>query len=125
MKQYSVNIQVDFDKPRVMPPCKGSKRPWNAIGYIRNFYCSDGSKDKAKQMAFDFVNANETFPEACRFKCVHIAWMHGLTSRDQIPGGLTQAMFEKRHDHGIWYDSGKQYYVSDADCAAAWTEEDS
>jgi len=125
MKQYSVSIQVDFDEPRVMPPGKGSKAPWNAIGYFRYFYCSDVSKDKAKQMALDFVNTNETGPEACRFRCDHIAWMRGLTSRDQIPGRLTQEMFEKRHEHGIWYDSDKQYYVSEADSAASWTDEDS
>lgn len=112
-----------------MPPSKGSKSPWNAIGYFRYFFCSDGSKEKAKQMALDFAKVNETNPETCRFRCDRIAWMRWLTSKDQVSGGLmeplTQEMFERRHERGIWYDSGKQYYVSEADAAAAWAEEDS
>ena len=129
MKQYSVDIQVDFDAPRAMLLGEGIKGPWRAVGYFRYFYCSDESKDKAKQMVLKFVRANETDPEKCRFRCDHIAWMRGLISKDQIGNGfvgpLTQEMFEKRHNHGIWCDSGKQYYVSEADSVASWTEEDS
>lgn len=128
MKQYSVDIQVDFEEPRVMPPGKGSKSPWRAIGYFRYFYCSDRSKDKAKQQVLDFTRMDEVAPETCRFRCDRIAWMRGLISMDQIGGGLmpslTKEMYGRRHECGIWGDSGKQYYVSEAD-AAAWEEEDS
>ena len=129
MKHYSVDIQVDFDAPRVMSSGKGRTGPWRAIGYLRYFFCSDSSKEKAKQQVLDFVRADETEPETCRFKCVRIAWMRTLTSMDQIAGGcmspLTKEMFERRHEYGIWCYSDKQYYVSDADAYAAWVEEDS
>jgi hypothetical protein len=128
MKQYSVDIQVDFDEPRVMPPRKRGRGAWRAVGYFRYFYCSDGSKDKAKQMVLDFARANEADPETCRFRCDRIAWMRGLTSMDQIGGGLMESLtgetFERRHECGIWCDSGQHYYVSDADAAASWTNED-
>ena len=112
-----------------MPPGKGSKGPWRAVGYFQYFFCSDKSKEKAKQMALDFVRANEADPETCRLRCDRIAWMRGQTSREELAGccmgELTQEMFERRHDHGIWFHSDKQYYVSEADSAASLTEEDS
>ena len=118
MKQYSVDIQVDFEEPRLIPPGKGNKQALRAVGYFRYFYCSAGSKDKAKQMALDFVRFHETHPKTCRFRCDRVAWMRGLTSVDQLAHtmmGLTEHMFERRHNQGVWCDSGKQYYVSEAD----------
>jgi hypothetical protein len=128
MKQYSVDIQVDFDKPREIPPLEGHKDPARAVGYFRYFYCSAGSKDEARRMALEFTREDEAAPERCRFKCERIAWMRGLTSRDQLvslsPVKLTEEMFEQRHNHGIWWDGGKEYYVSEADAAASLTEGD-
>jgi len=128
MKYYSVDIQVDFEEPRVMPPGKGRERPLRAAGYFRYFYCSDRSKEKAKQQVLDFVRMDEVAPETCRFRCDRIAWMRWLTSIDAIGGGLmsslTKEMYERRHEYGIWGDSGKQYYVSEADAAADWADRD-
>lgn len=127
MKSYSVDIQVDFDSPRDMPPRQGSSKPWRAVGYFRYIYCSERSKEKAKKLALDFVIQHEEFPERCQFKCDRIAWMRGLTTREQIAFGsataLTEEMFRKRNDIGVWFDSDKQYYVSEFDSAVSAAEE--
>jgi hypothetical protein len=128
MKQYSIDIHVEFEEPKAMPADKGSKGPWRAVGYFQYFYCSDNSKEKAKQMVIDFIKTSELEPETYRIKCERIAWIRGLTSRHQLvghcKGGLTQEIFERRHDHGIWFHSEKQHYVGEADYAASITEND-
>ena len=127
MKPYSVDIQVDFDAPRDMPPREGSSKAWRAVGYFRYLYCSERSKEKAKKLAMDFVIADEDYPDRCHFKCDRIAWMRGLTAREQIAFGsvaeLTEEMFQRRNEIGVWLDSGKHYYVSELDYAASMAEE--
>jgi hypothetical protein len=53
--------------------------------------------------------------------------MRGLTRREQIAFGasigLTEAMFEKRKEIGIWFHTEKQYYVSEADYAESILQE--
>ena len=60
MKYYSVDIQVDFEVPRGMPPQLASDKPWRAVGYFQYFYCTERSKEKAKQLVLDFVRRHET-----------------------------------------------------------------
>ncbi len=128
MKHYSVDIQVDFDKPRTMPPAKWSNGPWQAVGYFQYFYCTDQSKEKAKKIAIEHVISNETDVTSCQIRCDRIAWMRRLTSYDQLSGcsmgELTQEMFDNRNEYGIWYCSTKKYYVSEADYAASIDEDD-
>ena len=61
LKCYSVDILVDFDTPIEMP--QGSGRPWKAAGYFQYFYCTESSKEKAKQLVLDFVRKKEMTPE--------------------------------------------------------------
>ena len=72
MKHYSIDIQVDFNKPRTMPPTKRSDVPWRAVGYFQYFYCTDTSKEKAKKMAIDHVITKEqdidAYTESCHFR---------------------------------------------------------
>ena len=65
MKHYSVDIQVDFDKQRTMPPTKWSDGPWRAVGYFQYFCCTDNSKEKATKMAIDHVIAHEEDVDSC------------------------------------------------------------
>ena len=81
MKYYSVDIQVDFYTPCKMPPRSG--RPWRAAGYFQFFYCTEISKEKAKQLVLDFVRKNEINPESCKFKCDRISWIRSLKKREQ------------------------------------------
>jgi hypothetical protein len=123
MKSYSVDIQVDFDVPRAMPPREGATGTWRAVGYFQYFYCSERSKDKAKKLVLDFVMGNEEQLERCQFRCDRIAWMCGLTTREEIAFGnaveLTEEMFEKKNEIGIWFHTDKKYYVSEVDCVAS------
>jgi len=127
MKCYSADIQVDFETPRDMPPRPASGKPWRAVGYFQYFFCTERSKEKAKQLILDFVRKNEDIPDTCKFKCARIASMRGLTKREQIAfgssAGLTNAMFEERDQIGIWFHADKQYYVSESDYAASMLEE--
>lgn len=127
MKCYSADIQVDFETPRDMLPRPASGKSWRAVGYFQYFFCTERSKEKAKQLIIDFVRKNEDIPHTCKFKCTRIAWMRGLTKREQIAfgfsAGLTDAMFEKRGQIGIWFHTDKHYYVSESDYAASMLED--
>jgi len=109
VKYYSVDIVVDFDTPREMP--QGSGRPWKAAGYFQYFYCTESSKEKAKQVVLDFVRKREVTPESSNFKCDRIAWMRSLEKREQIvrscTADLTDELFQKRNEIGIWSGSMK------------------
>ncbi len=128
MKHYSIHIQVDFDKPRTIPPKTSSDEPRRAVGYFQYFFCTDTSKEKAKKMAIDHVMANEEDITSCQIRCDRIAWMRNLTSCEELADctltKLTQEMFENRHQYGIWYHSSKEYYGSEADYAASIDEAD-
>ncbi len=127
MKYYSVDIQVEFEVPRGMPPQLPSDKPWRAVGYFQYFYCTERSKEKAKQLVLDFVRRHEDTPDRCWFKCDRIALMLGLTRREQIAFGstaeLTDEMFGKRDKVGIWFHTEKEYCVSESDYAASMDEE--
>ena len=102
-------------------------KPWRAVGYFQYLYCSERSKEKAKTLALDFIVRNEDDPERCQIRCDHIAWMRGVTTRDQLAFGhaseLTQEMFDQKDQIGIWFHTDKQYYVSEEDFAATMVEE--
>ncbi len=69
----------------------------------------------------DFVRQHEENSGQCSFKCYRIAWMRGIESREQIAAGcvppLTEAIFERRNQTGIWYHTAKQHYVDEYDAA--------
>ena len=121
MKYYSVDIQVDFARPREIPPQAGSGKPWAAVGYFQYFYCSERSKQRAQELALDFVRKNEGLAGECRIRCIRAAWMRTLRDREEIAfgeaAGLTEAMFAKKDEIGIWFHSEKGYYVSELDAA--------
>ena len=126
MRNYSIRIQVDFKSPRDMPPRTASGKPWRSVGYFQSFYCTEKSKEKAKQLVLDFYEENETNPEFCKFRFERSAWMRGLKKREQlsiVSHNLTVEMFEKRTQIGIWYFGSKDYYVSEADYAASVLED--
>jgi hypothetical protein len=126
MRHYAIRIQVDFDKPREMPPLPSSGKRWRSIGYFQTFYCSENSKEKAKQLVRDFYRKDEVNPDACDFRFEHSAWMREITRREQLSivyHELTEEMFEKRDQIGIWFIGEKEYYVSEADYAASMDEE--
>jgi len=115
MKYYSVRIQVDFDTPRDMPPLTSSGKLWRSVGYFQSFYCTEKSKEKAKQLVLDFYEENEINPESCKFKFERSAWIRGLKNREQlsiVSHDLTDEMFEKRNQIGIWYFGSKEYYLN-------------
>ena len=121
MKYYSVDIQVDFARPREIPTQAGSGKPWAAVGYFQYFYCSERSKQRAQELALDFVRKNEGLAGECRIRCIRAAWMRTLRDREEIAfgeaAGLTEAMFAKKDEIGIWFHSEKGYYVSELDAA--------
>ena len=127
MKYYNVIIQVDSAAPRQMPPLRSSERPWRAVGYFRTFFCTEHSKEKAKKLVQDYFLQNEDNAISCKFRFERVAWMRGLTKREQIAQGitpdLTEEMFNKRDQIGIWYYGEKDHYVSEEDYAASEVEE--
>jgi hypothetical protein len=127
MKYYSIRLQVDFDAPRPMPPYKPSGKPWRAVGYFQTFYCTEYSKEKAKKLVHDYFLQNEDNSTSCKFRFERVAWMRWVTKREEIARGftsdLTDEMFIKRNQIGIWYRGKKEHYVSEEDAAAAMVEE--
>ena len=121
MKYYSVDIQVDFARPREIPPPARSGKLWAAVGYFQYFYCSERSKESAKDLALGFVRKNEELARECRIRCIRVAWMRTLRNREEIAfgeaAGLTDAMFAKKDQIGIWFHSERGYYVSELDAA--------
>ena len=121
-----MRIQVDFEKPREMPPLPSSGKQWRSIGYFQTFYCTEKSKEKAKQLVRDFYRRNEVNPHACTFRFEHSVWLRGITRREQlsmVSHELTEEMFGKRDQIGIWFIGEKEYYVSQADYVASMYEE--
>ena len=126
MRYYSIRIQVDFNTPRDMPPRTASGKPWRSVGYFQSFYCTENSKEKAKQLVMDFYEENETNLGSCKFRFELCAWMRGLSKLEQlsiVSHDLTDDIFEKRNQIGIWYFGSKEYYVSEADYAAFMLED--
>jgi len=122
MRYYIIRIQVDFEPPREMPPLRSSGKQWRSIGYYQTFYCTEKSTEKAKQLIRDFYQKNEINPDACKFRFEHSMWMRGITRLKQlsmVSHELTEEMFEKRNQIGIWFIGEKEYYVSEADYAAS------
>jgi hypothetical protein len=125
-RYYIIRIQVDFETPREMPPLPSSGKQRRSIGYFQTFYCTEKSTEKAKQLVRDFYRKNEVNPDACKFRFEHSVWLRGITRREQlsmVSHELTEEMFEKRDQIGIWFIGEKEYYVSEADYAASMYEE--
>jgi hypothetical protein len=123
MRHYTVRIQVDFKTPREMPPGLSSDKPWQSIGYFQNFYCTEKTKEKAKQLVYNYFERKEINPNDCIFRFERSAWLRGLKSIEQLTvwaNELTEEMFENRNQIGIWFDEKKEYYVSEEDCAASF-----
>jgi hypothetical protein len=122
MRYYIIRIQVDFETPREMPPLPASGKQWRPVGYFQAFYCTEKSAEKAKEFVRNFYQENEVNPDACKFKFEHSVWLRGITRREQLSMGsrqLTEEMFEKRDQIGIWFIGEKEYYVSEADYDAS------
>jgi hypothetical protein len=121
VKYYSVDIQVDFLRPRELPPQTAAGKPWRAVGYFQYFYCTERSKERAKEIALDFVRKNEELIHDCHLKCIRVAWMRTLRNREEIAfseaAGLTEAMFARKDQVGIWFHTERGYYVSELDAA--------
>lgn len=127
MKYYCIIIQVDFDSPRSMSPLSPSAEPWRAVGYFQQFYCTEQSKEKARKLIHDYFLKNEDNLTTCKFRFDHVAWMQGVSNREQLIRGnteLTEEMFNERDKIGIWFCDKKGYYVSEEDYAASAPEED-
>lgn len=129
MRYYSIVIQVDFGQPRQMAPRTPSGKPWRAAGYLQTFYCTEQSKEKAKTLVHDYFQQNEEKPDSCQFRFERVAWMRWLRNREQlthgVDTGLTEEMFNKRDEKGIWFCEEKGYYVSEEDYAASVLDEES
>jgi hypothetical protein len=126
MRYYIIRIQVDFKKPREMPPLANSDKKWRSVGYFQTFYCTEKSKEKARQLVNDFFATNETDLNNCQFKIIHSVWLRGISKREQLissAGKLTDVMFEKRDQIGIWFIGENEFYVSEYDAAASFYEE--
>jgi hypothetical protein len=127
MKYYCITIQVDFDSPRPMSPLTSSGKPWRSVGYFQQFYCTEQSKEKAKKLIHDYFLKNEDNPTTCKFRFDRVAWMQGISNREQLTRGinteLTEEMFNKRDKIGIWFCDKKEHYVSEEDYAASAPEE--
>lgn len=127
MRLYYINLQVDFTKPRKMPPGPDSKKEWSAVGYFQTFYCTEQSKEKAKKLIYQYFLNRESDPSNCQLKYDRVAWMRAVTKLEELAhgmeSGLTQEMFDNRNKIGIWYAGEKSYYVSEEDYYAEVTEE--
>ncbi|MBW2201748.1 MAG: hypothetical protein JRF71_13080 [Deltaproteobacteria bacterium] len=126
MRYYIIRIQVDFETPREMPPLPSSGKQWRSIGYFQTFYCTEKSTEKAKQLVRDFYRKNEINPDACKFRFEHSVWMRGITRIEQlsmVSHELTEEIFGKRDQIGIWFIGEMEHYVSEADYAASMDEE--
>lgn len=127
MRYYYINLQVDFREPREMSPRSNSKTAWKSVGYFQTFYCSEESKEKAKTLVYQYFLNNENDPSNCLIKYDRVAWMRTVTKVEDLAhgmeSGLTQEMFDKRNEIGIWYSGEKEYYVSEEDYFAEMTEE--
>jgi len=127
MRYYNINIQVDFEIPRTMPPLPNSDKTWKSVGYFQTFYCTEQSKEKAKELVYQYFLKNEENPTTCKFKYDRVAWMRKLTDIEDLTYGydsdLTKEMFDNRDNRGIWYFGKKEYYVSEEDYAVAMMEE--
>ena len=81
---------------------------------------------KAKQLVRNFYQGNEIDPDGCKFKFEHSVWLKGITRLEElsiVSHDLTKEMFERRDQIGIWFTGEKEYFVSEADCAASMYEE--
>lgn len=111
-RYYNVVIQVDFDTPREMPPLPGKGKPWRAVGYFRQIFCTENSKDKAKALALKFVRENEELAPTCQFRFECVAWMRWVENSEPIAfgsaAGLTEEMFAKRNEIRIWFHGEKE-----------------
>lgn len=129
MRYYYINIQVDFETPRTMPPLTNSEKPWKSVGYFQTFYCTEQSKEEAKNKVHQYFLENEENPSTCQIRYDSVAWMRYLTDIKDLTHGydsdLTEEMFANRDKIGIWYSGEKRYYVSEEDYAAAMLEYES
>lgn len=98
-----------------------SGKEWQSVGYFQTFYCTEESKEKAKQLVYSYYLQNEENPADCKIKYDHVAWMRGVSKIEDLTrgykSGLTTEMFSNRDIKGIWYSGDKQYYVSEEDYA--------
>ena len=119
MRYYSFFVQVDFDKPKTMPPDTASAGPWEAVGYFQRFLCTEESKEKAKKLVLDFMRENEEDFMSYQIRFDRSVWIRGLTKREDIDffNELTDEMFQNRNKIGIWLIGKKEYYVSEEDWA--------
>jgi len=127
MKYYSVFVRVDLDEPLEMPPLQDSTKPWYSAGYFQTFFCTEKSKDKAKALVCDFFKSQSKKPNSYKLTFERVAWMRSITKRDQITSGftaaLTEEMFSKRDQIGIWYEGDNEHFVSEEDYAVTILEE--
>jgi hypothetical protein len=111
-----------------MPERTPTGKAWHAAGYLQTFYCAEHSKEKAKALVYDYFSQNEENSASCQFRFDHVARMPGLKNRAQLMHGidseLTEEMFGKRNEKGIWFCDEKQYHVSEEDYAASILGED-
>ena len=122
MRYYVIRIKVDFETPREMPPLPSSGKQWRSVGYFQTFYCTEKSKEESKQLVRDFYRKHEVNPDVCKFRFEHSVWLRGITKQEQlsmVTHDLTEEMFGKRDQIGIWFIGEKEYYVSEADYAAS------
>ena len=119
MRYYSFFVQVDFDKPKTMPPNTASPGPWEAVGYFQRFLCTESSKEKAKKLVLHFIRENEKDFNSYHIRFDRSAWIRGLSKREDIDffNELTDEMFENRNNIGIWFIGTKEYCVSEEDWA--------
>ena len=125
MRYYVIRIQVDFETPREMPPLPSSGKKWRSVGYFQTFYCTEKSLEKAKQLVRDFYQKSEPNLGTCKFRFEHSVWLRWITKREQLSNvthELSEKMFEKRNEIGIWFIGEKEHYVSEADYVASFHE---
>lgn len=118
-RYYSIIVQVDFDKPRTVTAQSGSRGPFEAVGYFQQFFCTESSKEKAKQCIFNYIQEHEDKLEVCQFRYERVAWMRGLKNFDELSfiHGLTEDMFENRDEVAIWFVGEQGFYVSEEEYA--------
>jgi hypothetical protein len=106
-----------------MPSGSSSEKSWESIGYFRDFYCTEKTKEKAEQLVNNYFERNEANVRDCKFKFERSVWLRGLKSRKQLSMSvhkLTEDMFEKRNQTGIWFVGTKENYVSEEDWVSSF-----
>ncbi|MCG3154975.1 MAG: hypothetical protein DKINENOH_01573 [bacterium] len=122
MQHYNTIIQVEFERPRVIPPQPPHEEPRLALGYFQQFFSTEASVKKSKDLIRDYLRHEEPEASAYNLRFSRIATIEDRESLERLMAqGKTKRDTPKREDRGetgIWYYGEKSYYTNPEESAA-------